>query len=530
MAKNKNCPLQDECERKCQHIGDENNCDYYRNNNVEQSSNLSDILNPSFDDYEDVEDIDDVDESIFVYTEKVTGEIVHIPVELLHNHHSNPRKDLGDISELTESIKAKGILQNLTVVPFWFELTGVGEDRPEEQAKLGYLVVIGNRRLAAAKKAGLTHLPCIISDMTPEEQFQTMLIENMQRQDLTVYEQAKGFQTMLDFGFSAQSIAEKTGFSESTVRRRLKMAELDADTLKKVSDRQLSLGDFDRLSEIQDIKLRDKVLNHIGTNNFDSELLKAITSEKRQNNECRWREAFERLGVKEVSYNEIYGSRYDYVSPGYFALADDESNFEKIMVEGAEYCFAILSSFIYFRKLREENTDEGNEGGNDSFDREENEREERYNALKEAFGRAGELRKAFVKNATESVCKKNVALILTFIVQREVKSYSSLNAVKTVELLDLQDTTKMSYEECVECLKENASTHPYTTLLAMAFIRGNPTSDVGCFDYRGAFDDDDISYKPLKEFYKLLCALGYEMSDEECQLMDGTSDLYLKED
>lgn len=53
----------------------------------------------------------------FIYTEKVTGEIVQIPVELLHHHHDNPRKDLGDLTELTDSIKAKGVLQNLTVVP-----------------------------------------------------------------------------------------------------------------------------------------------------------------------------------------------------------------------------------------------------------------------------------------------------------------------------------------------------------------------------------------------------------------------------
>ena len=63
----------------------------------------------------------------FVYTEEVTGEIVIIPVKLLHHHHANPRgQNYGDLSELTASIKANGILQNLTVVPFWFDTTGVG--------------------------------------------------------------------------------------------------------------------------------------------------------------------------------------------------------------------------------------------------------------------------------------------------------------------------------------------------------------------------------------------------------------------
>ena len=52
----------------------------------------------------------------FIYTEEVTGEIVNIPVGLLHHHPDNPRKDLGDLAELTASIKAKGVMQNLTVV------------------------------------------------------------------------------------------------------------------------------------------------------------------------------------------------------------------------------------------------------------------------------------------------------------------------------------------------------------------------------------------------------------------------------
>ena len=100
--------------------------------------------------------------------------IVWIPVYQLSHHPENPRKDLGDLTELTESIKQNGIMQNLTVVP---------EDGQKEQ----YLVVIGNRRMEAAKLAGLEALPCVISDMDHKTQISTMLMENMQRQDLTVY-------------------------------------------------------------------------------------------------------------------------------------------------------------------------------------------------------------------------------------------------------------------------------------------------------------------------------------------------------
>lgn len=102
----------------------------------------------------------------------------NIPVEKLLHHPQNPRKEIGDITELADSVKAKGILQNLTVVP----------------AEGGYYVVIGNRRLEAAKKADLAELPCVVAEMTEKEQMETMLLENIQRVDLTVKEQAGGRQ------------------------------------------------------------------------------------------------------------------------------------------------------------------------------------------------------------------------------------------------------------------------------------------------------------------------------------------------
>ena len=146
------------------------------------------------------------------------AEIQNISIELVKVHPNNVRKTYNDIEELAESIKAKGILQNLTVVP-----------DPQEPGK--YLTVIGNRRLTAARMAGLETVPCIVSDMDEKEQTSVMLLENIQRSDLTVYEQAQGFQMMLDLGETEDTIAEKTGFSKKTVRHRLNIAKLDSKTL-----------------------------------------------------------------------------------------------------------------------------------------------------------------------------------------------------------------------------------------------------------------------------------------------------------
>ena len=88
---------------------------------------------------------------------KKMNNIIMIPIGQLEHHPENPRKNIGDITELTESIRKNGIMQNLTVVRNRFV--------PDL-----YTVVIGNRRMEAAKAAGLAEVPCVISDMDPRTQ------------------------------------------------------------------------------------------------------------------------------------------------------------------------------------------------------------------------------------------------------------------------------------------------------------------------------------------------------------------------
>lgn len=86
-------------------------------------------------------------------------DIVNIGLEHIHPHPDNPRKDLGDLTELAESIKKNGILQNLTVIP--------KEGEPGE-----YTAIIGHRRCAAAKLAGAAEAPCrIVEGMTHKSRY-----------------------------------------------------------------------------------------------------------------------------------------------------------------------------------------------------------------------------------------------------------------------------------------------------------------------------------------------------------------------
>ena len=198
-----------------------------------------------------------------------------IRIEQLAHHPENPRKDLGDLTELTDSIRKNGVYQNLTVV--------------EDQAGGKYLVVIGNRRMEAAKAAGLTELPCVVAEMDHKEQIATMLEENMQRQDLTVYEQAQGFQMMMDLGYSPKEIGEKTGFSEKTVRDRIKLTKLNQKEFGKAVSNGANLLDMIEITKLESKADQNEVMKKAGTNNFRQMLNRKLGEQKH-------RKCCERLG------------------------------------------------------------------------------------------------------------------------------------------------------------------------------------------------------------------------------------------
>ena len=238
--------------------------------------------------------------------------IVNIAIEKIYQHPDNPRKDLGDLSELSESIKKKGVMQNLTVISgHWNE--------KKEWHEEGYTLIIGHRRCAAAKLAGLIELPCrVVDNMSKKDQLSTMLEENMQRNDLTIWEQANGFQMMLDLGDTEAQIAEKTGFSKTTIRHRLNIAKLNQKELqKKEKDEnfQLTLKDLYELEKIKDIKTRNKILK-AATDSRDLvwKAKQAVREEIKAKNKKLFVELFKKAGINKApdgAENERYSGKWD---------------------------------------------------------------------------------------------------------------------------------------------------------------------------------------------------------------------------
>ncbi len=234
--------------------------------------------------------------------------ITYIEAAHIRPHPENPRKNLGDLSELVESIRKNGVLQNLTVIPV--------EGEPGE-----YMTLIGHRRYAAGTQAGVEKFPCqIAEDLTPREQVSIMLEENMQRNDLTIWEQANGFQMMLDLGETEESIAEKTGFSKTTVRHRLNIAKLNQKVLQeKEKDEcfQLSLKDLYELEKIPDVKTRDKILKESTSSNNLAQKARNVAEEiKRKEREKAYIKLCKTEGIKpapEGAENEQYSGKWEKV-------------------------------------------------------------------------------------------------------------------------------------------------------------------------------------------------------------------------
>lgn len=190
-----------------------------------------------------------------------TGLVEPIPLALLHPHPHNPRRDVGDITELADSIRAHGIRQNLLLVP--------DPDHPGE-----FRIVIGHRRAAGAADAGLDVVPAVVDSSLDEAgQLELMLMENLQRTDLTPVEEADGYQGLLDLGVDVKAIATRTGRAESTVRSRLRLAALPHDARAAVHEHRATLEDAAALDEFDDDpETRDALATVLGTRNFEREL------------------------------------------------------------------------------------------------------------------------------------------------------------------------------------------------------------------------------------------------------------------
>ena len=442
--------------------------------------------------------------------------VVNMPIEYLVPHPQNPRKDLGNLEELTASIKENGIYQNLTVIP-------VNEAVPGEEPK--YMVVIGHRRLEAAKRAGLQEVPCaIVRGMSETRQLQTMLLENMQRSDLTVYEQAQGFQQLLDFGMDIEDISQQSGFSKSTIRRRLEIAKLDQNKLKEISStRQLSLKEFDELAKIKNMEARNEVMEKIGTNDFALAVKRAMDKEKLADNMPVFLADMERLGIKKFpdSANK-YSSKYRRI--GSLDLYEYEVTKDKIpkKTEGLYYEASYPRNVEFYVK-------ETKKAKIIKKSAKELEKEKR---IKEAWFKVDamaathyELRKAFVENL-KGTAKQREAVYMgaySLIVLRSI-AYMSCGDISKEAGVDDKYFDPRRDEKAVKLAYESYDNTQKCIEVIYKLFNDNE-KEFYANGYRAGYPEYKFNPR-LEAMYHWLTKLGYQMSSEEKLIAAGTHEIF----
>ena len=158
------------------------------------------------------------------------GKLAHIPVELIQRGKYQPRRDMNPeaLEELSESIKAQGVMQPVVVRP-------IGEGR--------YELIAGERRWRATQLAGLDKIPAVIRDVPDEAAIAMSLIENIQREDLNPIEEAMALKRLQDeFELTHQEVATAVGKSRTTVTNLLRLIALTDDVKVLLERGDLEMG------------------------------------------------------------------------------------------------------------------------------------------------------------------------------------------------------------------------------------------------------------------------------------------------
>ena len=374
----------------------------------------------------------------------------------------------------------------------------------------------------------------MVASMDPKEQLSTMLMENMQRTDLTVYEQAQGFQMMMDLGLTEEQIGEMTGFSRTTVRRRVKMAELDQEALAKYGT-QLTMDDLDKLAKVQDIKKRNELLKEAGSGNFKWKVDNALTEQTRKENYEKAKAVLTAAGLIEKTTDGManFWKEYEYLPYSINVTLDSYTDGKNIVPEDdRQVYFCREYSMIRFwaERRKEEPKEENEEPDEEEIARREERKkaEEAWARLEEIEQHADESRGEFLK--TLSVKQKDNRKALEWMIIALVATNNPETAVELLPDYDNEDIEQLpkGHTETdldLKAIREQIETNPQLYAEVMYGMLFNGEDCV-----RGRWHKNE---KPeycrniaLITGYEWLEDFGYRMSDEERAYLDGTLDCY----
>ena len=198
---------------------------------------------------------------------------VNIKISEIEPNRSQPRKDFDEValSELADSISKHGLLQPILVRPLTLG---------------GYEIVAGERRYRASRMAGLTEVPVIIRELSESETMELALIENLQREDLTPFEEALGYEVLMnEHGFTQEEIARSVGKSRPAVANALRLLKLPESAAEYLKADKISAGHARALLTLPNEDIMKEVCEQIVKNDLSvrqtEKLCKKLTSEKK---------------------------------------------------------------------------------------------------------------------------------------------------------------------------------------------------------------------------------------------------------
>lgn len=171
-----------------------------------------------------------------------------VRVDLIVSNPQQPRTviDQGALDELTQSVREHGIIQPLLV-----------SEMPQFGGRMGYQLIAGERRLRAAKAAGLERVPVTVRETTPQQLLELAIIENVQRADLSALEEAQAYRRLSDeFGLTQQEVAQRVGRSRTAVANMMRLLELPEEIRASLARGEITSGHGRALLTIGDADAR----------------------------------------------------------------------------------------------------------------------------------------------------------------------------------------------------------------------------------------------------------------------------------
>lgn len=323
-----------------------------------------------------------------------------------------------------------------------------------------------------------------------------------------------------------ETVAQKTGFQQSTVRRRVKLLDLDAEKFKASESRGATLQDYMELDKIKDPELRNSVLDTIGTPNFQNKLRGAMEEEERKAFLAEVVRKMETFAARLPDDAQVdHGTMYHQRNYGWWdrkkevQIPEDAGN--------AKYFFRVgkYQVDLYKEKLPTDTTEA--QEAEEQRKRLDQLHQARYSEAKEIRQRHFELRKAFVMDFTRA--KSCLAAIIPVACIAIATSYVRMDVDLLADLLG-EPILDEDGDLNEALLAKAAAKNPEYALLAIAYAL-QEDEEAGYFQLQwdAGAKCRTFSYKTnddLDALYKFLTSIGYEMSDEEKAMQDGTHELF----